>query len=54
MNKKQRVINKLKGKDTEFLIMFQGKQLGSIKADDYKEARSRVEEVITIEEVEDE
>lgn len=37
----------------DFLIMYQGKQLGSIKAKTYAQARNRIEEVITIEEVEE-
>lgn len=35
----------------DFIITFKGKELGQIKAKNYKKAKSRVEEVITIEEV---
>ena len=38
---------------TKFLIMFEGKKLGVIEANNYEEALSRVEEVITIEEVDE-
>ena len=34
---------------TKFYVMFQGKQLGVIEANNYEEARARIEEVITIE-----
>jgi hypothetical protein len=38
---------------SKFYVMFQGKQLGDIEANNYEEALSRVEEVITIEELEE-
>ena len=37
-----------------FYVMYQGKQLGIIKATNYKEARDNVEEIITIEQDESE
>ena len=37
---------------TKFYVMFEGKELGQIEANNYEEARSRVEEIITIEEEE--
>lgn len=39
----------MKEKLTRFFIMFQGKELGIIKAKNYEEALSRIEEVIKIE-----
>jgi len=39
---------------TKFWIMFQGKELGIIKAKNYEEALSRIEEIIRIEKEEEE
>ena len=42
--------NKLK----RFFVMFEGKELGVIHAKDWKDARSKIEEVITLEQEEEE
>jgi hypothetical protein len=37
----------------KFNVMYQGENLGEIEANNYEEALARIEEVITIEEVEE-